>query len=507
MGKNDKPAPTAKPRGMDELARRLGRPLSELQSLQRSYRGFTIPKRTGGQRQILAPNPELKGLQRQILRSVLAGLPTHPAAKGFQPGESIVTNAVKHAGRALVISMDLKDFFPSIKKERVRKLFKKVGWDQEAAKWLATVCSHNGSLPQGAPTSPRLSNLANFRFDTRLHALTAACDGEYTRYADDLTFSFPGELWDGAEQFIRLVKEIAYEEGYRINRRKKVRIRRRHQCHEVTGLVVNDRPRLPRRTRRWLRAVEHHLETGRQVTLSADQLQGWLALTSMIAAQSGGSNDFSVPSDAVDSNLRQRPREPGCSSGPDAGSRSEPTPAALLSPVPVSVPVSAPAVQAEEGSLDQLFEALKQGTRDSQTCARSIEAQGVTGIEACIDRLGDFQLRERLKEVLALVGAPAVRPLASRLDDLSLRYIIKDILTAVGPQAEGELIAILPEVREGQALVALLEVLGSLGIGAAREQVAGLLRNDDFSVRSQAERTLSLLGLSYTEIAALKSQS
>jgi retron-type reverse transcriptase len=235
---------------------------------------------------VSAPDDPLKALQRQILRRLLARLRCHPAATGFQKGESIVTNARRHTGQAVVVRLDLKDFFPATTEARVHAYFRRIGWNRPAARLLTRLCAHRGGLPQGAPTSPRLSNLVNFRLDRRLAAMTRKLGLRYTRYADDITLSFPTDDKKRIRYMIRFVERVAWAEGYRLHRRKKLHIRRRHQQQLVTGLVVNERVHLPRKTRRRLRAVDHHLRTGRPATLTPEQRAGWSALQIMIAEQS-----------------------------------------------------------------------------------------------------------------------------------------------------------------------------------------------------------------------------
>jgi len=118
---------------LSELARRLKMTEDELRQVEPIYDEFTIPKRSGGQRRIFAPSPALKKVQRRILRRVLARLKCHPAARGFERGQSIVTNALPHVGQAVVLRLDLKDYFESTKARRVRDFFLRIGWGQEAA--------------------------------------------------------------------------------------------------------------------------------------------------------------------------------------------------------------------------------------------------------------------------------------------------------------------------------------------------------------------------------------
>jgi len=284
---------------VEELARRLDVPVEELRSFQPNYREFEIPKRSGGTRRILAPDDATKALQRRILRRLLGRLRSHLAAHGFEKGRSIVTNAEAHVGQAVVVRMDLKDFFPATRAKRVRKYFRRIGWNRPAARLLTNLCTIEGGLPQGAPTSPRLSNLVNYRLDARLtglaarrrvvdnfrgggHLSTREIGATYTRYADDLTFSFPTDNPADIRYVIRVTRFIVGREGYELHLRKKLQIRRRHDRQQVTGLVVNARVNLPRATRRWLRAVEHRLASHGRSTLTPEQLAGWRAYHKMI---------------------------------------------------------------------------------------------------------------------------------------------------------------------------------------------------------------------------------
>lgn len=309
-------------KGVKELAEWLGVDLRELKRLKPEYREFTIPKRSGGTRQISAPSGNLKCMQRRILRRLLKRLRAHEAAHGFEGGRSIVTNARVHRGQEVVVRLDLVDFFPSTQTRRVHRYFRRIGWNRAASKLLVRLCTLDGGLPQGAPTSPRLSNLVNYRFDARIAGMVAALGGRYTRYADDMTISFPAEkpeedwvirsgpampfLMEGHPSKIRYVRSfirrVASEEGYRVHGWKKTRVRRRHHRQIVTGLVVNEKVQLPREVRRRLRAIEHRVRQAKRSILDADyqpftygrrpqptltpsQLEGWQALQTMIAKQ------------------------------------------------------------------------------------------------------------------------------------------------------------------------------------------------------------------------------
>jgi RNA-directed DNA polymerase len=270
------------------------------------YTRFTLPKRRGGVRTIEAPSEKLKTLQRRVLHRLLNPLPVHPAATGFVPGRSIVDNARPHAGRGVVINIDLADFFPSLTAERVTTAFRALGWNADAAAILSRICTTENHVPQGAPTSPAVSNLVCRRLDTRLAALAKKFGGHYTRYADDLTFSFPGFgqnkrlrprpkhkpslLRRPAPRLVTrgvltTIRQIIQEEGFTIQMKKKVRVQRAHQRQTATGLIVNRQVNLPRRTRRLIRVMQHYERSGRLDANRQKQLRGLEALAKMVEKQ------------------------------------------------------------------------------------------------------------------------------------------------------------------------------------------------------------------------------
>lgn len=272
---------------LSSLAARLEMTVDQLRAVEPRYHTFTLPRRSGGERRIDAPDDRLKALQRRILRRVLGGLRVHHAAHGFVQERSIVTNARPHVGRAVVITMDIRDFFGNITAARIRRYLRVIGWSRGAAAELVRLTTCQGALPQGAPTSPKLSNLVNHLLDARLWALARSFGGAYTRYADDITISLSEDLHEQAFLVLRLAGQIVGECGYEVNE-DKTQVRRRHQRQEVTGLVVNEGIRLPRETRRWLRAVEHRMRTSGECSLTEAELDGWLALTAMVHDQGGG---------------------------------------------------------------------------------------------------------------------------------------------------------------------------------------------------------------------------
>ncbi|MGH2908799.1 MAG: reverse transcriptase family protein, partial [Solirubrobacteraceae bacterium] len=185
----------------------------------RNYRYRWIPRRSGLPRLIEAPKLRLKEVQRWILREILSQVPAHDAAHGFTRGRSAITHATLHCGQQAVLALDLRDFFPSVPAGRVYGIFRTLGYTPGVAHVLTGLCTnvvalmawdalaaggeasgarfHLGRalatphLPQGAPTSPALANLAAFGLDRRLAGLAAGFELCYSRYADDLTLSGP----------------------------------------------------------------------------------------------------------------------------------------------------------------------------------------------------------------------------------------------------------------------------------------------------------------------------
>ncbi len=238
------------------------------------YVHFTVPKRSGGVRQLSAPHRTLAAAQDWIQVQILAKLPAEPCAHGFVRNRGILTNATPHAGKDVVVNMDLEAFFPSIVFPRVRSVFQRVGYSPAVATILALLCTecprrqveYDGQpyyvatgprgLPQGACTSPALSNQVAGRLDKRLSGLAAKLDLVYTRYADDLTFSGAAEFNGQVGYLMARVRHIAEEEGFAVNE-KKSRVLRRSAAQRVTGLVVNDRPGVARSEVRRIRAILH----------------------------------------------------------------------------------------------------------------------------------------------------------------------------------------------------------------------------------------------------------
>ncbi len=240
------------------------------------YIHFNLPKKTGGFRKISAPKPELKSAQIWILENILNKTEVHEAAHGFLLGKNIVTNAQKHVGAKIVINFDLENFFPSITYKRVKGVFASFGYSEAVATVFALICTAHETeeieidgktyfvglgdrfLPQGSPASPAISNIISRRFDKSLTKIAENHGFRYTRYADDLTFST--ESADA--EITKLMSQIRFvseKQGFKVNENK-TRILRRGRQQEVTGIVVNDKISIDRKTLRKFRAALHQAE-------------------------------------------------------------------------------------------------------------------------------------------------------------------------------------------------------------------------------------------------------
>lgn len=219
---------------------------------------------------IKAPVPALKELQRRLSAILYTVHVPRPSAHGFLPERGIVTNASVHVGKRFVGNVDLEDFFGTINFGRVRGLFLAApyGLPKPVATTLAQICCHDNALPQGAPTSPIVSNMIAIALDRELGRLAYAHSCLYTRYADDLTFSceervFPAEILERRpDGTIAVGTELAValqRQGFRPNPAK-VRLADRHARQEVTGLIVNQKVNIRREFIRQLRAMIHAIE-------------------------------------------------------------------------------------------------------------------------------------------------------------------------------------------------------------------------------------------------------
>lgn len=265
-----------------DVARALGLTIPQLRWLcfhteaatKTHYVYFEVKKRSGGMRLLSSPHVKLAKAQRWILDNILSKLEVTAYAHGFVAERSTVTNARPHVGKDLVINLDLEAFFPTITFPRVRGLFESLGYSPAAATLLAllvteaprvkvTLDGHtywaatgDRGLPQGACTSPVISNLVARKLDRRLAGACGKLGYTYTRYADDLTFSASGDATKQMSLMMSRVRAIVRDEGFTVNE-DKGRVSRASRRQQVTGIVVNDKLGVPREQMRQIRAILH----------------------------------------------------------------------------------------------------------------------------------------------------------------------------------------------------------------------------------------------------------
>ncbi len=253
----------------------------------RNYRYRTLPRRGGVPRMIEIPKLRLKEIQRRLLAEILSAIPAHPAAHGFTRGRSALTHARLHVSREMVLQLDLQDFFASVPARRVFGIFRAAGYRPDVAHALTGLTTNvvpsavwqaipraqappqvgphfrlgrrlaTPHLPQGAPSSPALANLAAFGLDRRLAALAAAAGLGYSRYADDLVLSGPRLTARRRGMLLAAVAQIVREEGFAVHGEKS-RLTGRGSRQIVCGIVVNAHTNAAREEYERLKAILHN---------------------------------------------------------------------------------------------------------------------------------------------------------------------------------------------------------------------------------------------------------
>ncbi len=281
------------------------------------YKRFYIRKKSGGKRLISAPMPRLKKVQHWVLENLLNKVAIHPAAHGFATQRSIITNATPHLKAELVINIDLKDFFPTIGYPRVKGIFRNLGYSEKIATVLALLCTEpevdqvvlDGKnyfvakgeriLPQGAPTSPALTNILCRKLDARLLGLAQKYGFTYTRYADDMTFSTSGENRKHITKLLGNVRRVIKEEGLVLHP-DKLRIMRKGTRREVTGVVVNEKLTVNRKSIKKFKALLFQIEK--------DGLEGkhWNGSDNLLASIRGYANHIHSVNPEIGADLAKR---------------------------------------------------------------------------------------------------------------------------------------------------------------------------------------------------------
>jgi len=271
----------------------LGSSAEEFWGTEVSYREARIPKGDKGFRTLHIPSDDLKNLQRKVSRLIDKhhGERVHGCANAFIRGRGITSNARPHLGCTVLIKLDLKDFFPSVTRDMVKEWLwfrylplEQAGDDRNrlVERLMEITCLEQG-LPQGAPSSPILSNLVMRQLDMKLSAYAKRHGACYTRYADDLTFSYRLEQKGTVRRTLDTVAQIVRDHGFELNRKKsKQKILRRHQHQSVCGVTLNSgKLTVSRRKRRQIRAAKHQLSSGK-ANLTAEQVSGWEAYIAMV---------------------------------------------------------------------------------------------------------------------------------------------------------------------------------------------------------------------------------
>lgn len=275
---------------VEDFAMKIMRPLREVTWLlyrvgkkdQELYHSWEVPKRNGKFRKLTSPCHELKRLQKGVLEQILYDVPAHASAMGFVPHRGIIDNAKMHVSNEIVVSMDMKDFFPSIGIPRVYGVLKAIGLTEKVAGAITALCTWKNQLPQGAPTSPALSNIVAYRLDQKLSTFFKNQGWDYTRYADDITFSRMEQPKKSVNWIISIVKKIVEEEGFKINE-EKTKVMRKGRRQWVTGLVVNEKPNVVRWKYKIIRAAVHNASeigvkgAARKAGMSTDNFRHWLS--------------------------------------------------------------------------------------------------------------------------------------------------------------------------------------------------------------------------------------
>ncbi len=241
------------------------------------YRTYTIPKKSGKPRTICQPSKKLKGIQSWILVNILNKVQVSSSCKGFRKGSSTYDNALPHKGANTVLTIDLKDFFPTVNSKQVYNIFRTLGYNRLISTIFKNICTYNSCLPQGGPCSPMLANLCTWTLDLRIQGYAGKQGIKYTRYADDLSFS--GLNPSRVVKIIPMIKFIIKDEGFVVND-SKTRVASSARTKVVTGLIVNDdNVGIGQNKYKLIRAMIHHLTLSHEQKNMAlfNQVLGWLA--------------------------------------------------------------------------------------------------------------------------------------------------------------------------------------------------------------------------------------
>ncbi|TYA92374.1 reverse transcriptase family protein [Seonamhaeicola marinus] len=241
------------------------------------YKRFKVPKKTGGYRLISAPMPKLKRAQHWILEHILNHVVIHKNAHGGVLKKSIKSNAIPHVEKAVVINQDFKNFFPTVTFNRIKGVFVSFGYSSQVSTILALLCSEpkildvellgekyfaqrgERFLPQGSPCSPAITNILCKKLDYRLTGLAKKYGFDYTRYVDDITFSGDKHSLSKITPLLKYSRFIVNEENFKLHP-EKLRVMKRNSKQEVTGVVVNEKPNISKKSLKRFKALLFQIE-------------------------------------------------------------------------------------------------------------------------------------------------------------------------------------------------------------------------------------------------------
>ena len=279
--------------------------IEELKHTTGEYRKVSIKKKTGGHRELQIPNDDLKQVQKKLAEFINSQFKNKifPSCHSYRNNRGIISNSLPHLGCKVLVKLDVKDYFQNITFEQVMReldlgfesiqfhpqsnfirhnvseLHSKISSylaSEEAQETLKKLIYSEKGLPQGAPTSPVISNLVLSDFDKEVYALVTSLNGAYTRYSDDITISFKEDSSQKIAQVIKFVESKLAENGFKLNKKKgKINVLRPHQAQRICGVTINSgKPTISRKQRRLIRAAEHNAKQGKSTTFTEDQIKG-----------------------------------------------------------------------------------------------------------------------------------------------------------------------------------------------------------------------------------------
>ena len=285
----------------------------ELFDTPNNYSKVLIPKKTGGQRTLRIPNPELKEVQNKLKTFIESAFQEriHFTCHSYRKNKSIISNAYPHLENEVLIKLDIKDYFQNITQAQIKdalylgnKSYFTHPYYKEFCQYipeklalakdyldfpenedaLMRLLHTDKGLPQGAPTSPVISNLVLSKFDHEIFMVVKSMDGKYSRYSDDLTISFKTDESDKIKRVIKFTESKLAEYGFQLNKKKgKIHVLRKHQAQRICGITINSgKPTISRQHRRLIRAAKHNLKQGKEIQFSDNQLIGHDAFIQMV---------------------------------------------------------------------------------------------------------------------------------------------------------------------------------------------------------------------------------